>query len=191
MKKIAPYFLLLAILSWHCAGTAYQKMAEENPAQLLAKKDSLMEAGAMSPAVKKAIIHAHNSVGQAAMESKNFHSAISQFKAAVSISPKDTLSQYNLYLSEGQFLYKRGKKDGLWDAIENYHKAARLKPEQGEPYFHIGNAYYKIGDKDFDLMIESYEKAISLSMSESLLAEAESALENAKSREKKLKDFWN
>jgi len=180
----------LSIVLWNCAGSSYQQMAIDNPEALLLKRDSLLQAGPLSPSTKKALITAHHTVGNSALEDKNYESAISNFKEALILSPNDTASQYSLLLAEGQFLYKRGKKDGLWDAIEKYHKAARLMPDAGEPYYHIGNAYFKLGDKDFDLMIESYEKSLSLSLSPELALMAEAALENARSREKKLKDFW-
>lgn len=180
----------LSFLIWNCAGSSYQKLAVENPEALLSKRDSLLAVGPLSTSTKNALIFAHQSVGQTALENKMYELAISNFQDALELSPKDTLSQYSLLMAQGQFLYKRGKKDGLWDAIEKYHKAARLMPKTGEPFYHIGNAYYKLGDTDFDLMIESYEKSLTLSLSSELTLKAEAALETAKSREKKLKDFW-
>ena len=60
----------------------------------------------------------------------------------------------------------------------------------GAPYYYIGNSYLKLGDKDFDLIIESYEKALALELSADLRKRASQAREHVLMREKKLKDFW-
>ena len=107
-----------------------------------------------------------------------------------SISDGDTLSQYNLLLAEGHSLYKKGNKNGLWDAIQKYNKAAQLRPRLGEAHYYIGLSYHKIGDTDFDLIIESYEKALGLSLRPDIMQKTKEELSLALEREKRLKDFW-
>ena len=60
----------------------------------------------------------------------------------------------------------------------------------GAPYYYIGNSYLKLGDKDFDLIIESYEKALALELNTDLRERVIQAREYVSMREKKLKDFW-
>ena len=93
-------------------------------------------------------------------------------------------------MTEGHLLYKRGERNGLWDAIEKYHRASRLKPNIGEPFYYIGQSYLKNGNKDFDLILESYGKAISLELDPALMPIVLAAIEKQKNREKTLKDFW-
>ncbi len=138
-------------------------MAHNNPAALVALEDSLSISG-FSPSMKKSLSFAHNRLGSKELETNNYEAAIVHFSHALQLSDGDTLSQYNLLLAEGHSLYKKGNKNGLWDAIQKYNKAAQLKPRLGEAHYYIGLSYHKIGDTDFDLIIESYKKALGLSL---------------------------
>ena len=93
-------------------------------------------------------------------------------------------------MAEGHWLQKSGKRDKLWSSIQIYNKAATIFERAGAPYYYIGNSYLKLGDKDFDLIIESYEKALALELSADLRKRAGQAREHVSMREKKLKDFW-
>ena len=85
---------------------------------------------------------------------------------------------------------KSGKKDKLWSSIQAFSKAAMIFEKAGAPYYYIGNSYLKLGDKDFDLIIESYEKALALELNTDLRKRVIQAREHVSTREKKLKDFW-
>ena len=172
-----------------CAGNKYQNMAHDNPTALVALEDSLSASG-LSPSITKSLTLAHNKLGSREMDTKNYEAAIVHFSNALELSEGDTLSQYNLLLAEAHSLYTKGNKNGLWDAIQKYNKAAQLKPRLGEPYYYIGLSYKKIGDTDFDLIIESYEKALGLSLKPEIIQKTEEALSLVLEREKRLKDFW-
>ena len=51
-------------------------------------------------------------------------------------------------------------------------------------------AYTKLGDTDFDLILKSYEKAMSLELENELRTEAEKKHKHAKERKNKLDSFW-
>ena len=91
---------------------------------------------------------------------------------------------------EGHLLRNTGKKEKLWDAIQMYYKASRLKPISGEPYFFIGESYQSLGNKDFDLILESYQKALNLKLSKEMKEKVEREYSLVADREKRLKDFW-
>jgi tetratricopeptide (TPR) repeat protein len=95
-----------------------------------------------------------------------------------------------LLLAEGHALLKKGNKNGIWDGIEKYSKASTLYPQNGEPLYWIAIAYTKLGDKDFDLILESYEKALSLELDSELRVKAGKKYKHAKERKKKLDSFW-
>ena len=59
------------------------------------------------------------------------------------------------------------------------------------PYFYIGLSYQKIGDKDFDLILEAFQNALLLELSDNLRKETQSQFEKTKKREQQLKDFWH
>ena len=58
------------------------------------------------------------------------------------------------------------------------------------PHYYIGKSYHKLGDKDFDLIIDSYDKALALELSTELRKLVSQDREDVLTREKKLKDFW-
>ena len=190
-KMISRLFLffILVIYSWDCAGIDIQNMARDDPAALIALEDSLSERG-LSPTIITALVTAHNALGLAALEAEDYKKGLDHFSRAVGLSELDTLSRYNLLIAEGHLLYKRGNKDGLWDAIQNYHKAAQLKPDLGDPHYYIGQSYHKLGNTDFDLILESYEKALTLNLSSHLRGTIEAAHARVSKRDQLLKDFW-
>ena len=87
-------------------------------------------------------------------------------------------------------MLKKGNKNGLWDAIEKYARAGSLRQTQGEPHYWMAQAYLKLGDTDFDLILESYEKAINLSMGKDLLSQAQKDYNHTLDRKKQLDTFW-
>ena len=74
--------------------------------------------------------------------------------------------------------------------MEKYSHAASLRPDLGEPHYWIAQIYIKLGDTDFDLILESYEKALSLTMDQALLSRAEKGYNETLDRKKKIDKFW-
>jgi tetratricopeptide (TPR) repeat protein len=117
-------------------------------------------------------------------------SAINHYKKASELNSSDKVSKYGVLISEGRLLVSQGNKNGIWEAIEKFSKASTLYPDNGEPFYWIAISYTKLGDTDFDLILESYEKALSLELDEKQRSEAEKKYEKAKERKKKLDSFW-
>ena len=186
---VAPILVFFTLVLITCAGKPYRKMAVENPRALIAKEDSLRRGGASAHLVSSFAI-AHKSMGLKTMQEKDYNSALKHFSRSIEVFKKDTLLMYNLLLCRAHLEYKTGKKDKLWDAIEIYNKASLLMPARGEAHYYIGKSYHRLGDKDFDLIIESYKKALSLNNTKELAVEIQVNLEKAMLREKRLRDFW-
>ena len=186
---IRLFGILLIVLTWNCAGNKYRKMASSNPSKLLSIKDSLLRSSSKTHIVHS-IALAHKTIGDSAIQEGNYEKAKDHFTKALKLLPNDSLYMYNKLMAEGHLLQKSGKKDKLWSSIQTYSKAASVNEKAGAPYFYIGNSYYKLGDKDFDLIIESYDKALALELKSDIEVLARQAREEALIREKKLKDFW-
>ena len=152
-------------------------------------EDSLLQSNPTSHIVES-ISMAHEALGKRAMQIGYYEKAKKHFTSALKLIPNDSLYIYNQLMAEGHILQKSGKKDKLWSSIQTYSKAASFDEKAGAPYFYIGNSYYKLGDKDFDLIIESYDKALALELKSDIEVLARQAREEALIREKKLKDFW-
>ena len=173
----------------NCAGNKYRQMATSNPRKLISIKDSLLQSSTKTHIVHS-IALAHNTLGDSAAQEGNYEKANDHFIKALKLSPNDSLYMYNQLMIEGHLLQKSGKKDKLWSSIQTYNKAAMIFEKAGAPYYYIGNSYLKLGDKDFDLIIESYEKALALELSVDLRKRIIQARDHVSAREKKLKDFW-
>ena len=182
--------IVIVLLVYGCSGNVYKKMSVENPEKLLSMQDSLLLSRKNDQNILEALVSSHNSVADKYMKQNEYLSAINHYEKATRIDNSNTASKYGLLLAEGHALLKKGNKNGIWDAIEKYSKASKLYPGNGEPFYWIAIAYTKLGDKDFDLIFESYEKALSLELDNGLMVEAEKNYEQAKERKKKLDLFW-
>jgi len=161
-----------------------------DPEKLIAMKDSLLLAHGESSNLIKALVFSHNQIGRKSVLENNYKKASKHFLQALELNDQDTITQYNLSLVEGHILLKKGNKNGLWDGIEKYAHAASLRPALGEPHYWTAQIYTKLGDTDFDLILESYEKALSLTMDSALLSRTEKSYNDALERKKKLDSFW-
>ena len=165
-------------------------MSIENPEKLLSIQDSILSVKNNDFNILNALVSANNRVAEKHMDQGDYISAADYFKKATELNTSDIVSKYGLLLADGNLLVKKGNKDGIWDAIEKYSKAATLYPKNGEPFYWMAIAYTKLGDTDFDLILESYVKALSLELDNELRTEAEKKHKHAIERKNKLDSFW-
>jgi len=193
MKKIdfkCFSLVLIIILFNNCATTGYKKMSIEAPETLLSIQDSLLIERPSNQSIIDALVNAHINVAEKYINKGDNASAAEHFKSASELNSFNNVSKYGLLISEGRLLVNRGNKNGIWDAIEKFSKASTLYPGNGEPFYLIAISYTKLGDTDFDLILESYEKALALELNDKQRSEAEKKYEKAKERKKKLETFW-
>ena len=88
-------------------------------------------------------------------------------------------------------MYLTGKTNNLWKAIQFYSMAAQVDKRNGEPHYFIGLSYYKMDDKDFDLILESFNSALKLFLTEQIRNELVEKKIQIEMRKKKLEEFWN
>ena len=190
-KHIRPILLIIAVIHiFNCSGTNYNKMSIEDPRSLLAIQDSLILDNKNNENIMDALVRANNNMGKNYLIEGELSLAIDHFKKAVSLNSENKFSKYNLLIAEGQLLIKKGNKNGIWDAIEKFSKASNFFPDNGEPFYWMAISYTKLGDTEFDLILESYEKALSLELSENIKSDVEKKYEKAKNRKQKLDSFW-
>ena len=180
---------ILIVFAWSCAGSSYKQMAISNPQRLISIKDSLLQLRPTTQ-ITNSIALAHEILGDSAMVRRDYEKAKKHFTSALKLVPNDSLYIYNQLMAEGHLLQMSGKKNKLWSSIQAYNKAATTLEKAGAPHYYIGKSYQKLGDKDFDLIIESYDKALALELSTELRKLASQDREDILTREKKLKDFW-
>ena len=171
-----------------CATTNYQEIALTNPEKLIKMQDSLNNI--TDPKFNEALIMVFNSRGLEAMEKQNYNKALKYFHKSQKLSESDSVSKYSLLMASAFQKFSSGKKEVLWDAIQSFYKASNIYPLNGEPHYYIGETYLKLGDKDFDLIIDSYNKALSLNLPESLEEKVKTSKKEALRRRDLLKNFW-
>ena len=194
MKKyieVNLLFLTIIVLQlFSCAGTNYKKLSLEDPNALIAIEDSLLSVNKNNQSISDAIVIANNNVAKKYLNSNELSLAVKHFKKSISVNRNNKDSQYGLMIAEGRVLIKRGNKNGIWDAIEKFSKASSIFPKKGEPFYWIAISYTKLGDTEFDLILESYEKSLSLELDENIKDEVEENYKKAKKRKNKLDSFW-
>ena len=186
-KRTIPSFFIL-LVSFSCSTMKYKDMASSDPGKLISIRDSLDKE--LSSELIDAFIEAYNRVGIKAYNLGDYEKSISMFLNSQELSSGDTLSKYYLLMTSGKKKYESGKKELLWESIQDFYKASELYPKTGEPFYLIGQSYLKLGDKDFDLIIESYDKALSLDIDEELKISINSSRAEAIRRKDLLKSFW-
>ena len=171
-----------------CATTNYKEIALKNPEKLIKMQDSLNNI--TDPNFNEALIIVFNSRGLKAMEKQNYNEALKYFHNSQKLSQSDSVSKYSLLMASAFQKFSSGKKDVLWEAIQSFYKASNIYPLNGEPHYYIGETYLKLGDKDFDLIIDSYDKALSLNLPESLEEKVKVSKKETLRRRELLTNFW-
>ena len=159
-----------------------------DPLKLISIRDSLNNY--KDSQLDEAAVIAYNNIGIEALKTKDYKKAINSFLNSQKILKTDSLSKYFLYMALAHEKLVSGKKEYLWESIQNYYKASAIYPSKGEPFYFIGQAYLKIGDKDFDLIIESYDRALSLNLDSELRVIVVNAKNETIRRKDLLKNFW-
>ena len=183
-------FIIIVVQFFNCAGTNYKKLSIENPAKLVAVQDSLLLVSGDNQRIRDALVIANNSVAKRYLNTGDLKLAVQYFNKSTSIDVDNEDSKFGLLIAEGRILVKKGNKNGIWDAIEKFSKASSIFPRNGEPFYWIALSYTKLGDTEFDLILESYEKSLALDLDEDLRLEVEKNYKVAKNRKSKLDSFW-
>ena len=178
----------LFLFFFSCVSTKYKDIAISDPLKLIAIRDSLNNF--TDSRMNEAAIIAYNNIGLKALKKKDYKIAINSFSNSQKILKTDSLSKYYMFMALAHEKFDTGKKEFLWESIQNYYKASEVYPLKGEPFYFIGEAYLKIGDKDFDLIIESYEKALSLNLDSDFRMVVEDAKKEIMRRKDLLSNFW-
>ena len=179
--------LVFLFIFYSCTSIKYNDMAINEPLKLIAMKDSLNNS---NPKLDRALVVAYNNIGLEAIKNTDYEKANNAFLNSQKICKTDSLSKYSLLMIRGHKKINTGKKELLWEAIQDYYKASSIYPLKGEPFYYIGETYLKLGDKDFDLIIESYEKALLLELDPEFRLIVLNSKEEASRRKALLKNFW-
>ena len=181
MKKLTR-ILFIIILIKGCAPSP-STLAEVDPLLLVTNADSLLIARPDDSELRAAIITAHIHLAKA-------NNSVGHYKEVLKIEPQNALANYNINMIEGRAHHMSGHKNGQWDAIQSFAKAAAAIDTIGEPYYWLGQAYEKKDEMDFELPLESYDKALLMFLPDDLRPKIASARAALIKRKKTYEDFW-
>ena len=158
-------------------------MSNYNDEDLVFKSDSLLRVHLNDDQVRKLIIDA-----KIKELKKNPNS--DQYIEILKLDPKNPFALYALHMQTGKSHHQKSFKNGQWDAIQSFYKAAAQIDTLGEPYYWIGKSYEKKDEMDFDSALESYDKALKLFLADSTRKMVETALMELTKKKTIYKDFW-
>ena len=181
MKKLTR-ILFIIILIKGCAPSP-STLAEVDPLLLVTNADSLLIARPDDSELRAAIITAHIHLAKA-------NNNVDHYKEVLKIEPRNALANYNINMIEGWAHHMSGHKNGQWDAIQSFAKAAAAIDTIGEPHYWLGQAYEKKDEMDFELPLESYDKALLMFLPDDLRPKIASARAALIKRKKTYEDFW-
>jgi len=166
------------------------ELAEKNPEMVIAKEKELLSAESPSEETFAVLINAHNHLGLTFLKEKNYGEAEHQFNASLAMDRENKMAKYGLAMIEGHRLFNKGSQSALWDSLEKFGQAAYYNPSDGEPHYWMARAYEKKDDGDFDLIVETYEKALNGTLPDEIKSDTERRLTEVKKRKKTYEEFW-
>ena len=180
MNNILP--LLLVLIMYKGCAPSFQ-LAPSDPALLVAQADSLLADRPDDVDLQASIIKARLNLAET-------NNDMNQYRAVLKMDPRNATANYFIHMAKGKAHHKKGHKNGQWDAIQSFARAAAAIDSLGAPHYWLGQAYEKKDEMDFDLPLEAYDKALSLYLPDNLQSKVTSARIALLKRKKTYKDFW-
>lgn len=168
-----------------------EELADQRPQFVVQHTDSLAQVFRNQPDVSALLARAYIAVADS-LTRQNHRSdqALSLYNQAHALDPKNVDASYGAWMIKGHQDYKKGGRDDLWEGIQAFATAARYHPESGIPLVWMARSYAKKDDDDFELILETYNKALNLNLPDSIRSEAQMELEAVRKRKQILDDFW-
>ena len=139
---------------------------------------------------QKKIASAAFTKGKKAYNKGQYSSAKKHMDKAIMNNRDDNDIKYYSYMSNGLYLYKKGSRWQIWDAIVQFGQAAEINPLSAEANYYQALGYLKKDDKDFDNILSFYEKALELDVDGKFTSEIKNGLKKQRKRKKILDEFW-
>ncbi|MBN2412236.1 tetratricopeptide repeat protein [candidate division KSB1 bacterium] len=188
-NNLAPDFIIEKIGdSYFQAGKHEQALAEFS--KLYITTDSSKIADKIAK-IKTAEVEAQKllSAGKVFIDKKQYDKAKVSLGKALEIKPDLIEAQYNLHMATGLRLYRRGAKNSLWDAIEEFGYASAIYPRLSEPHYYMAMAYNKKDKDEYNNAISEFELAIQVEPESKFAKESQKKIKELKSRQKKMREF--
>ena len=181
MKNFSPLILIIFIYKG-CAPSP-SRLATSDPALLVTQADSLLAARPDDVDLRSSIIKARLNLAEA-------NNDMNQYEAVLKMDPRNGTANYHIHMAKGKVHYKKGHKNGQWDAIQSFAKAVAAIDSLGAPHYWLGQAYEKKDEMDFELPLESYNKSLELYLNQAMREKVILSKQKLLKRKKTYEDFW-
>ena len=174
------YTLILINFFYHCTNNPKSNYSSID---LLVKSDSLLNARPNDANLRRKIINKR-------LDAAKSSTSIFHYNEIIKIDPKNSFALYHIYMYQGKINHKKDYKNGQWEAIQSFYKAAATIDTLGEPFYWIGRSYEKKDEMDFDSALDAYNKSLELYLPDSTKLKVDFALKKLIKRKEVYKDFW-
>ena len=188
-----PGFIILIIIVFTgCLSRRpnVKTLSETNPWFVITHQDSILLNSEKNPETILAVVTAYINLSEEALALNDYETAEGYLSKALEIDKTNIDAKYAYAMAKGLRLFKKGGRNQLWDAIEQFSKASYYKPEDGISVYWTAKGYGKKDDEDYQNIIDLYQKAIELGLPEELAADAQISLEKAAKEKELLESFW-
>ena len=127
--------------------------------------------------------------GIALKNAEKYSKAEKEIEKALAFKPDYKEAKYQLYIVKSLQLYRKGKKSGLWEAIENLGLAATLFPERAEPHYYMAMAYNKKDRDEYDNALGELKLVMEKEPDSKFAKLASAKVTELEKRRKKMNDF--
>lgn len=186
------FFILIIIVLTGCLSRRpnVKTLSETDPRFVVTHQDSILLNSEKNPEAIQAVIAAYINLSEEAVARNDYEEAEGYLSKALDIDKTNIEAKYAYAMAKGFRLFKKGGRNQLWDAIEQFSKASYYKPDDGISVYWTAKGYGKKDDEDYQNIIDLYQKAIELGLPEELAAEAQVSLEKAEKEKELLESFW-
>jgi tetratricopeptide (TPR) repeat protein len=127
---------------------------------------------------------------QMLMGKDEWKSAESAADVVAKLAPDSDRDKFCRYVVEGRRKFKKGAHKLLWDAVDDYTRAANYDTKSGLPYFLMGKARFKNNKNDFDAALDEFRRALEIEPDGYFASEAKAEIERISKLKKKMEAFW-
>lgn len=189
---IAGIVVILLVFASGCGPPrpSLEGLVRTNPEEVIAQQDTLLRATGDQSVVVPLLVQAHLNLAERAQKQDDWETAQQHYAAVVKLDGSNKPARYALALHTGQVLYQKGDRSALWDAIEQFSQAATLYPERGAPHYWMALAYAKEDEQDFELILESLDRALARELSIDQRHLAEQMREETLKKKTIYENFW-
>lgn len=150
----------------------------------------VVEEGRNKITAQREIAEKNYKKGKRAYDKNDYVLAKKFLDIAIANNRDDDDIKYFSYMANGLFLYKKGSRWQIWDAIVEFGNAAEIRTTSAEANYYLALGYLKKDDKDFENILSSFEKALEFDTDNKFRTEIEKGLKKQRGRKKVLDEFW-